>query len=106
MNDFTDRTLARHLLETREQGLSFPLFFSRTRKNYALRALCFLGPLPICVIQESWTVFCLLLGIFLGSLLMDVSWFRLALRTWSFNVKVTDWDKVRKLAEDEQPSTP
>ena len=104
MSDFTDRTLARRLLETRERGFSFELFYSRSKKNYALLALCFLGPLPAFAVAESWTAFWIDLGMLLGCLLRDVSWVRAVGKTWPFSVKVTDWDKVQKLADDEQPS--
>jgi hypothetical protein len=63
---------------------------------------CLGGPLPAFAVMQSWPAFWIALGMLLGCFLRDIGWVRSIGRTWAFSVKVTDWDKVQKLAEDEQ----
>ena len=42
-------------------------------------------------------------GVFIGALLRDSGYLRRMKRNWPFSVKVTDWDKVRAIAESEVP---
>jgi hypothetical protein len=43
----------------------------------------------------------LMLGLFLGVLLRDLGWARATAATWPFSERVTEWDKVRRIAEGE-----
>ena len=50
--------------------------------------------------MQYWPGFWMLIGMLLGCVSRDFSWLRAIGKTWAFTEKVTDWDKVSKLAED------
>ena len=45
-----------------------------------------------------WPVVAVIAGVVAGVFLRDVSWLIGIQRTWPFSAKVTDWDKVQKIA--------
>lgn len=100
MNQFSDQMLARRMLQTRDRGYSFALFFRRSAKRYVLLVSCLgLALVPLALLQ-LWMLFYLILGMVAGSFLRDVGWVRAIRKTWPFGLKVTDWDKVQELADE------
>ncbi len=104
MDDFSDRTLARRLLEYREHGYSLPLFFQGARRSYAIVVLVYGIPVVACAVLQSWLVCCFMLGVLCGVPLRDLGWARAFGRAWPFNQKVIDWNKVQDLANEQVPS--
>ena len=102
MNQFSDQTLARRMLETRDRGYSFALFFRRSAKRYLLLFSYFGLALIAFGVLQLWLPFYLMLGMLAGCLFRDIGWVRAVGKTWPFSLKVTDWDKVQRLA-DEKP---
>jgi hypothetical protein len=100
MDQFSDRILARRMIETRDCGYSFALFFRRSRKYYLLLCVYFGLLLVACALVQFWMIFFAALGMLAGSLLRDMGWVRSLRKTWPFSVKVTDWEKVTRIAED------
>ena len=103
MTDSSDRTLAQRLLETRECGYSFRLFYRRSAQTYLVILFMFGMFIAICAAFEIWALFCGLIGMLCGVLLRDVGWMRATARAWPFTLKVTDWEKVQRIA-DEKPA--
>ena len=99
MNQFSDKILAQRMLETRDRGYSLSHFFHRNVNRY-LRLFSYFGfALIVLAIFQLWMLFVLMLGMLAGCFLRDIGWVRSGGKTWPFSLKVTDWDKVQKLAD-------
>lgn len=94
--------LAKQSLLLKENNGSFLYLLKRSFLNYLLFIL---------VIFLSWvllSMYCpsnyqnirfFVSGMVIGAILRDLGWFRRIKITWPFTLKVTDWDKVKKLSE-------
>jgi hypothetical protein len=89
------------MLRAREEGgYKFLPFLRMNLKGYSAIALYFGAILVVTASIKAWPVFIITLGMFFGVLLRDVSWLVGVNRTWPFVIKVTDWDAVKKLADE------
>src|SRR5688572_27946136 len=102
MNTSADQTLARRMIEARKHGYTFGLFYRRSPTRYILLVSVVAASLAILALAQIWTPFWLVLGMFAGCVLRDIGWVISIRRTWPFSERVTDWDKVHRLA-DERP---
>ena len=102
MKKLDDKTLAKRLLQTRDSGgYSFSSHLQANVKRYAFLAIYFAVILVGLAFAGLWPVFCVVFGIAAGAFLRDIDWVTGIKRTWPFSVKVTDWEKVQRLSEDE-----
>ena|ERR1043166_9644829 len=102
MKEFDEKTLAIAALQAREEGgYGFVSFLRANAKGYVLLAIWFGSLLSGCAFIRAWPVFVLILGAVFGILMRDVSWLVGLNRAWHFSVKVTNWDLVKRLAEEE-----
>lgn len=108
MNQYSDQSLAKQLLETREHGLTFPRYL---RKNIAVHLLFILSTslaiyfgwpkyCEVCQVAHggSWLLVGFAIGLFVGFYLPTIIAFRAFSKALPFRLKVTDWDKVQRLA--------
>ena len=100
MNRFSDQFLARQMLETRQRGYSLTRFVQLNSQRYVILFSYFGLLLVACAFLNLWMFFCAVLGLVAGCVLRDIAWAKTIGRTWPFSVKVTDWDKVQRLADD------
>src|SRR2546429_9839057 len=100
MNQFSDQILARRMLETRDRGYSIGLFFRRSAKRYLLLISYFGVVLIAFGVFHQWMLFYLMFGMLAGCFFRDIGWVRTVGKTWPFSLHVTDWEKVRKLADE------
>lgn len=104
MFDPREQRLAKLLLRVRDQGeLSYSAFFRQSLRGYALVMVC-AGTIFLAVQQlpaARSPVSNLVLGILVGMVARDIAWFRARRNVWPFNRKVTDWSKVRRIADGE-----
>jgi hypothetical protein len=106
MNPLSDRTLARWLLEHRDNGYFISAILRRSARGYAV-CLLILGVFAgILALAESIGLFpasptTFMVGLAAGMLLRDFGWFRLLKRQWSFRERTTDWNEVERLARGE-----
>jgi hypothetical protein len=105
MRQFSDQILAKRLLETRDRGYSFALFVRQNTKTYLLIVSYFVLGLVALALLRSWTAFYLLLGMFVGCFVRDGGWVRQGGKTWPFRLKVIDWDRVQRIADDKGGGT-
>ena len=111
MNQFSDQSLAKQLLEAREHGITFRRYF---RKSIALQLLFILS--VSLMIYLGWPKYCeacqvahdgdwlmvgLAFGLLYGVYLSIILLFRAVKKGLPFRLKVTDWDKVQRLANGE-----
>jgi len=111
MSQFSDQFLARQLLEMREHGLTFCRFFRKNIMLYLLFAISialmiyFAWPkyCEVCQVPHggSWLMVGLAIGFFLGFILVTITTIRALTKNLPFRLKVTDWDKVQRLANGE-----
>lgn len=99
MNRFSDQKLAQQMLRIRDQGYSLTLFFRRNARRYCVILIYFGLALAGFALFRLWMPFYLMLGILVGCISRDIGIVRVGRRQWPFNLKVTDWDKVQKLAD-------
>jgi hypothetical protein len=99
MARLTDKTLAERLLRAREQGGYKILPFVRMNaRGYVSLVLYFTTVLAFLAFAGVWPSFAVMGGLAAGVFLRDVSWLMGIQRTWPFSAKVTDWEKVQKIA--------
>jgi hypothetical protein len=111
VNQFSDQFLAKQLIEMREHGLTFRRFF---RKNLLLHLLfaisislmIYFGWPKYCDVCQvahggNWLMVGLAIGFFFGFFLVTVTTIRAISKNLPFRLKVTDWDKVQRLANGE-----
>ena len=101
-----EQLLASRLLAQREQGISIRYLLRSAWRYYALLfGLIGLLLLTIVNLREPTLRHVLIwgAGMLSGAMLRDVAWFRRIRRQWPFTEKITDWAKVKALAEPPQP---
>lgn len=90
------------LLKYRQNGLNLKYLISRRKKLFAFRAAAVL----ICIAfiflgsPANWLL-TLALGLFLGVSIQDLGWMSKLVSSWPLTEKITDWDKVEVLANNQ-----
>lgn len=95
----TDITIARNMLENRDKGFTFGLFYRRNLRNYIVKFIIQSAAIGVVAYLEVWPIVWLLAGLVIGSFSRDIGWVRSIRRRWPLSVALTDWEKVRQLAE-------
>ncbi len=108
MNQFSDQSLAKQLLEAREHGITFRRYFRKGIAVHLLFLLCvslavYFGWPKYCEVCQvahggSWLVVGFAFGLLYGFYLPTILNLRALKKALPFRLKVTDWDKVQKLA--------
>jgi len=97
----TDQTLAKLMLEYRDNGVTFGRFIRRSIKAYSqfvvimgsvIAALAWLNIPPLAEIMAAFAC---------GALLRDLAWFKISKRQWPFRQRTTDWAEVERIADGE-----
>lgn len=93
---------ARRMLEARRRGgYTVGLFYRWSALRYLFEFVYFGAILAFLAMVEGWTLFMLLLGLYLGMLLRDFGRARATAAIWPLSERVTEWDRVRRIAEGE-----
>ncbi len=100
MSKPSEQLLAQRMLETREKGFSYGLFLRRSLKRYFILIAIYCVLLSLLAYLQAWMAFCLVVGMVSGCFLRDYAWAKMIRRTWSFNLKITDWNVVQRLADN------
>jgi len=97
MKKYSDKALAANLIQIKMIG--YPLW--KYIQAYLVKYLCCIVPVSILfwLIKIDTPFFTLLFGIFIGALARDLGWSIYSKKTWPFQEKVIDWQKVKELAE-------
>ena len=104
MSVFHDKSIARRMLQARLDGYTFGFFVRvNAKRHLLLLAICILGIYWMMCIQ-NYAAFYVLIGITIGMFVRDLAWFRTNRKDWPFREKVTDWQKVQSLANEELPA--
>lgn len=96
-----EQKLARKLLPLQQRGPTYGRFFRNNVRLYTFQLVVFAAVLGALAWFDQPAGFLLVLGIVIGALLRDAGWVRSIRRTWPFTVAVTDWEKVRRIADGE-----
>ncbi|MCA1685229.1 MAG: hypothetical protein LC745_04460 [Planctomycetia bacterium] len=103
--DLRKRELALRFLDLRQRGYSLSLFYRRAAKRYLLRFAYFIPSLLFLASQGLWALFYVMLGLLTGVTAQELGWELAVGKIWPFQDEVTDWEKVRRIA-DGIPTTP
>jgi hypothetical protein len=97
-----DRKVAARMILAHEQGgYTVGLFYRWSAARYVVLCAYFGVILLVLALFELWPLLALALGALLGVLLRDLGWARASATTWHLTERVTDWEKVRQIAEGE-----
>ena len=109
MNQFSDQSLAKNLLEMQKYGFTLRRFFLQKIKLHLFLALSialaiYLGWPKHCEVCQvahdgSWLVVGFAIGLLFGYCLYLVTMIRSIKGGLPFRLKITDWEKVQKLAD-------
>jgi len=105
MFKITDKRRARYLLDVREQGGHKFLHFIRTNKLRYLFVIGYFGVISVySALTDAWFFFWVFFGFFAGVLLTDLTWLRAMQKSWPFIARATNWDEVKKVADQDTAS--
>ena len=105
-----EKQLARHMLVHRECGYSLLYILRRSIWRYALLIGAWVALLVAFLhAEDPWQELFFMWGFGMlgGAILRDCAWFRRIRKSWPFTEKITDWEKVKRIAEaDESANQP
>lgn len=98
-----DRLVATRMLLMREQGgLRLGLFFRWSARQYVFIVIYFGLLLALFAHLEIWPMFTFMVGMLIGILSTQAGTVRAHWRVWPFTQRVTDWEKVERIARGEE----
>ncbi len=103
MKKHSDKVFANRLLKRREVKSSLMFFYKANLKRYSILVPFFFGVMLFCwFVMERDIVFpAFALGLLVGTIARDLSWFIAIKKGWPFTEKVINWQKVEELADIE-----
>lgn len=96
-----DRLIATRMLLRENGGLRLGLFSRWSAKQFIVISVYFWLSLALFVHLEMWRMFTLMLGMLIGILAMQAGRVRAHWKAWPFTQRVTDWEKVERIARGE-----
>jgi len=95
MKKYSDSELAVSLIQIRMT--KYPLW--EYLRAYLVKYLCVLVPILLFfwLVKVDIVFFIFLFGLWVGALIRDLGWLIYTKQTWSFQEKITDWQKVEQL---------
>ena len=97
---------ARRLLENRDKGFTFRLFYRRSLRGYLIQLVTTAAVIALLGYLKIWPAAWIYLGVTIGSFARDIAWVRSIRKSWPLSVALTDWEKVRKLADGQPLDSP
>jgi hypothetical protein len=99
----SDQLVATRMLLMRENGgLRLGLFLRWSAKSY-LFMIIYVGLLMAIFFHlELWPLFTLILGLVAGMLAQQAGMVFAHWKTWPFSLRVTDWEKVERIARGDE----
>ena len=94
---YSDQELARNLIARKSLGGKHPPFSKRLKLSYAVWAAVLFIALVFQLVWPDNPVSWLAFGLILGATAREYRWYQASRATWSFHLKVIDWDKVEGL---------
>ena len=98
-----EQELAEHMLDTRREGPSVKRSLKKGLYTYAYHALLAIGFIILAKSSSpgdgNQVFFAIAGGIFIGTILRDIGWYKKIKTAWPFNEKITDWQTVEEIAK-------
>jgi hypothetical protein len=101
MQKASDKIMARRLLVTRSHGFMIPLFMRVNVRRYIFYFVPFAGLLVWFAFSGLWFAFGLVVSFLLGLLYLYLQWLLSMRKSWPFLSRITNWDMVKRISEDE-----
>ena len=95
-----DKEKAIRLLAQKEYGYSFFIGMKSLRRRHILYLIAICVCFYLKPKYDYDVFFLILIGGFIGTIVRDTDWLRTFKSSWSFTEKITDWDKVKEIAEE------
>ena len=89
------------MLQAHQHGYTFGHFIRINAKRHLILITVSLLLIYLAMWIQDGVAFYVLIGRAIGTFVRDFAWFRSNRASWSFIEKITDWQKVEKLANDE-----
>jgi len=98
----SDKVLATRLLQSRDvESLKFGSFVRANKRRHLGFLVLVLIPTVGLLSAGSWLGFGFVVAFALGYWFCEHQWFRGIRESWRFNKRVTNWDLVKKISDDE-----
>jgi hypothetical protein len=99
----TNQKVAARMMEvSRRGGYSLGLFLRWQAKRYVVAVIYLAVAVAYFAYFRLWSGCSLVIGLFSGMWLRDFGYLLAAKKTWPFLNMVTNWEKVKKIADGEQ----
>lgn len=85
----------------RRDGFAVLPFLRRNAARYVLVLAAGAAGIAAYAFLQQETMCWIVLGALAGALLRDIGWLRNVRKSWPFTVRVTDWDEVQRIADEE-----
>lgn len=106
MNSAYEKKIAQNMIKQRDCGYSIAEYFKKTAPKYTIRAIITVVLAATYFASDVVGIEGLLAGgagLLIGATIRDCIWLLFIKRNWPFSEKVTDWDKVKAIAEADTP---
>ncbi|MDP5211133.1 hypothetical protein [Microbulbifer sp. 2205BS26-8] len=90
---------AKQLLTQKEKGVTLATSMSAMKRKLTYRSIMLVAAC-LCYWFYGGSLFILAIGMLVGVTMQDFGWLRVIEKTWPFTVKITDWEKVKRIAEE------
>jgi hypothetical protein len=100
-NKPTDKMMAKRLLVARCHGFTILAFMRLNVRRYIFYSIPFVGLLVWFAFTGSWFAFGLVASFLLGLIFLYLQWLFSMRKSWPFLSRVTNWDVVKRIADDE-----
>ena len=101
MQKTTHKIMAQRLLVARSHGFTILAFMRQNARRYILYSVPFAGLLVWFAFSGSWFAFGLVASFLLGLLYLYLQWLLSMRKMWPFISRVTNWDVVKEISEDD-----
>lgn len=92
--------LANNLLSMREEGVSIWNSSKKSWKRWSFRVAAVAVAVYLYFITAQSELLLLGVGMILGAALQDIGWIWRIAKNWGFTEEVTNWEKVKKIAQN------
>jgi hypothetical protein len=96
-----DKIMAKRLLVARSHGFAILPFMRLNASRYIFYSIPFAGLLVWFAFSGLWFAFGLVVSFLLGLLYLYLQWLLSMRKSWPFLSRITNWDVVKMISEDE-----
>jgi len=92
---------AKQMLNSRDHGVSLSLSLIKMKGRLLFRLFILIISLTAYYLLSDAPIFLIIVGIAIGTTLQDIGWLQSISKSWPLINKVTNWDAVSDIAEND-----